>query len=139
MFSYLYYCLFRRLAFTLLLLHIFNWPKAAWSRMLPSTGSKYVDLLLTTQRMCRKRGRLSESDHEAVFMFGCSAHILNLLMKDFQVKSALDKILPVIKYFRNVHKAVSWLREKELPRKFSSPNDTRWSSTRDGLTSYIEA
>ena len=28
------------------------------------------------------RKTLSESDHEAVFMFGCSAHILNLLMKN---------------------------------------------------------
>ena len=85
------------------------------------------------------RKTLSEGDHEAVFMFGCSAHILNLLMKDFQVKSVLDKILPVIKYFRNVHRDDSWLREKELPRKLSLPNDTRWNSTRDGLTSYIEA
>ena len=60
-------------------------------------------------------------------------------MKNFQVKRVLDKILPVIKYFRKFHKAVSWLREKELPWKLSLPNDTRWNSTRHGLMSFIDA
>ena len=50
----------------------------------------------------KMRNALSEKDNQEIFMFGCSAHILNLLMKDLKVNNVLETIVPVIKYFRNV-------------------------------------
>ena len=75
---------------------------------------------------------------EEVLEYGCGAHILNLLCKDLHTKSVTDKVLTVVKYFRNTHLPGSWLRN-ETQKKLQLPSDTRWNSMYDALQCYLEA
>ena len=79
-------------------------------------------------------GTLSEDGLE----YGCGALILNLLCKDLHTKSVTDKVLTVVKYFRNTLLPGSWLRN-ETQKKLQLPSDTRWNSMSDALQCYLEA
>ena len=85
-----------------------------------------------------RRQLQDETFSEEVLEYGCGAHILNLLCKDLHTNSVTDKVLTVVKYFRNTHLPGSWLRN-ETQKKLQLPSDTLWNSMSDALQCYLEA
>ena len=62
----------------------FQLPEDSMVKNVANYGFKICKFVTGNAANVQKmRKTLSEKDHEAVFKFGCSAHILNLLMKDF--------------------------------------------------------
>ena len=73
-----------------------------------------------------------------ISMYGCGAHILNLLGKDLQNKSVIDNVVTINKYFRNHHLPKAWLNEKHS-KVLYLPSEVRWNTVFKCLDSYIEA
>ena len=70
----------------------------------------------------------------------CGAHFLNLLAKDIcqskETKTALSKVLEIVKYLRNTHSALAKLREKQLSKP-PIPVKTRWNSQQEMVKYFI--
>ena len=66
--------------------------------------------------------------------YHCQPHLLNLLAKDLQEmqQSSVNKIIAVLKYFRNKHAAIAELSSNNL-NKPPLPCETRWNTLRDSL------
>lgn len=91
-----------------------------------------------TGNVKKLRANLQEdqNDFKDVLMFGCGAHMLNLLAKDLKINNVVDKVVNVVKYFRNRHLPNAWLREKSGTRLIL-PTEVRWNSVLDCLKSYL--
>ncbi|XP_054710424.1 uncharacterized protein LOC129220108 [Uloborus diversus] len=81
-------------------------------------------------------GNQIQETHQSLLIYGCSAHMLNLCVKDIIPNSLIKHVLEVQKYFRNKHNAHGWLKEKNglMPQ---IPNDTRWNSQDECLRTFI--
>ncbi|XP_064469683.1 uncharacterized protein LOC135384411 [Ornithodoros turicata] len=84
-----------------------------------------------------KMRKLLEESHSGLVTYGCSAHYLNLLVKQVLPSKLLNKIVRVQKYFKNHHQPHGWLQEKNglLPQL---PCDTRWSSNFECVRTFLE-
>jgi transcription termination factor NusB len=71
-----------------------------------------------------------------VLTYGCSAHILNLLSKDLEIKNIKEHIVHVVKYFRNNHLA-SAKYKAEGGKALVMPQDVRWNTLADCLEVYV--
>ena len=60
--------------------------------------------------MCQK---LENRDDVDVIMYGCSAHMLNLLAQDLAIPNIKEQVVQVVKYFRNKHFATAKYKSKE--------------------------
>ena len=47
-----------------------------------------------------------------VVMYGCSAYMLNLLAQDLAIPNIKEKVVQVVKYFRNNHYAAATYKAK---------------------------
>jgi hypothetical protein len=85
--------------------------------------------------MVSMRNQLSQD--RAVFTYGCQPHQINLLSKDIQKHNSVvtEKILAVVKYFRNVQAATAMLKDRNLPKP-PLPAETRWNTLKDTLEYY---
>lgn len=86
--------------------------------------------------MTLMRKTLEEKTNAKVITYGCSAHIFNLLCKDFQVKDVIEHVVQIVKYFRNNHLA----RAKFSQAGGSAlvlPSDVRWNSLGNCLEMYV--
>lgn len=77
---------------------------------------------------------IKEKSH--LIAYGCSAHILNLLAKDLEVKNIKEHIVQIIKYFRNNHTASSAYKQAG-GSALQMPQDVRWNTFVDCLHSYL--
>lgn len=61
---------------------------------------------------------------------------MNLIEKELSSKTVLKDLVELQKYFRNVHQAHGWLREKNglMPQ---IPNETRWSSHFECVETFV--
>jgi len=68
--------------------------------------------------------------------YGCSAHVINLCVKDIIPNILLEHVVKVQKHFRNKHNAHGWLTEKHglMPQ---IPCDTRWNSQQECLRTFV--
>jgi hypothetical protein len=89
------------------------------------------------RNMEKMRQALHEEDNSLV-VFGCSAHLLNLLGEDITPASIMKHIKEVNKYFRNHHKPCAWLAENKDSVKPQLPGDTRWKSQLTCLDTFIK-
>jgi hypothetical protein len=71
-----------------------------------------------------------------IFVYGCSAHWLQLLGKDCSTPAITKHIILVQKFFRNHHKPQAWLSEKG-GKKPILPGDTRWNSELDCIQNFL--
>lgn len=87
-------------------------------------------------KMKRLRELVKEKYPEIV-VYGCAAHYANLLEHDVSNSNIMKHIIEVQKYFRNNHKAHGMLKEEGgcMPQL---PNDTRWNTVVDCLTTFIK-
>ena len=68
---------------------------------------------------------------------GCSAHVLHLLAKDLLNKNISDRIITIVKYFRNTHLPNAWY-SSEGGSALVLPVDVRGNSCADCLESYVK-
>ena len=68
---------------------------------------------------------------------GCCAHWLNLLMKDIakDQTAVLERVVEVLRWFRNNHQAAACLRQRELALP-PLPSTTRWNSHAESLAYF---
>lgn len=71
-----------------------------------------------------------------IITYGCSAHILNLLSKDLEIKQIKEHVLQIVKYFRNTHLPNAWYKQKG-GKKLIVPHDVRWNTLSDCFETYV--
>ena len=76
------------------------------------------------------RRNLEDQSHVDVITYGCSAHILNLLSADIEVAGVKERIVSVVKYFRNKQMPAAWYKERGGP-KLKLPQEVRWNTLHD--------
>lgn len=87
--------------------------------------------------MARMRKTVEEKiGPKNVITYGCSAHLLNLLCKDLQVKDVKEHVVQIVKYFRNNHLARAKFSQSG-GKTLVLPSDVRWNSVADCLEMYI--
>ena len=73
------------------------------------------------------------SSERDIITYECQARLLNFLAKDVQHHSegtaaVMDKVLCVLKFFRNVQAAAAKLQERNMPKP-PLPAKTRWNTS----------
>ena len=86
--------------------------------------------------MVKMRADFKVSDPDLT-VYGCSSHYLSLLGCDITVKSVVNQVVEVNKYFRNRHRPNALLTACNGAVKPALPCATRWNSQIDCLQSYI--
>lgn len=83
--------------------------------------------------------KMRELLDDSLFTFGCQAHILNLLAKDIiqNFTATKDRVVSVLKSFRNVHALAASLKGANLGHP-PLPCETRWTSLRDSLEYFCK-
>lgn len=81
---------------------------------------------------------LEETSDRQLISYGCAAHVMNLFAHDvlLQFEACKEKFLGVIKYFRNHHLPSAKYSEAG-GSALVMPNEVRWNSMSDCLTSFI--
>ena len=74
---------------------------------------------------------------EEIITYGCSAHLLNLLSQDMQIKNIKEHITEIIKYFWNHHIPGS-LYKAAGETMLVMPAETRWNTIADSIESYLK-
>ncbi|XP_018012992.1 uncharacterized protein LOC108670053 [Hyalella azteca] len=69
--------------------------------------------------------------------YGCSAHLLNLLAKDFEISNIKEHVVQIVKYFRNNHAASAAYRAAG-GQALVVPQDVRWNTLADCLEVYLK-
>ena len=78
----------------------------------------------------------ADNDYD-IIVYGCSAHILNLLSSDVQIPGVHEQIITVIKYFRNKQLPASWYKQAG-GSKLCLPQEVRWNTLSDALNLYLK-
>ena len=89
------------------------------------------------RNMNKMRDALKQ-DHPDIIVYGCSAHLLNLLGEDITPSNVIKHAKDVNKYFRNHHRPCAWLNEIGESVKPQLPGDTRWKSQLTCLESFVK-
>ena len=86
--------------------------------------------------MSKMRQSLKEND-PSLAVYGCSAHLLNLLGDDVTPQQVMQHVKDINKHFRNHHKPSAWLKEHKESVKPQLPGDTRWKSQLTALETFV--
>ncbi|KAF2886026.1 hypothetical protein ILUMI_20147, partial [Ignelater luminosus] len=70
--------------------------------------------------------------------YGCLAHMLNLLAKDFQMPQATKHVEKIVKYFRNNHFACAKFHELKDGKNLVLPLEIHWNSMCYCLEQYLQ-
>nr|XP_047136633.1 uncharacterized protein LOC124813516 [Hydra vulgaris] len=83
----------------------------------------------------KKMKEIVQQSYPNILMFGCAAHLMNLVEKDVTPQTVLKHIVEVQKYFRNVHQPHGWLKAKKglMPQL---PNESRWNSQAECVRTF---
>ncbi|KAM7165749.1 uncharacterized protein RBU57_006893 [Macrochelys suwanniensis] len=85
-----------------------------------------------------RRNYLGESEESPkLITYGCSAHLMHLLAKDFSVPVIKANVVEIAKYFRNNHFAAAALK-KVGGTKPTLPQVVRWNSVVDCFEHHIK-
>lgn len=90
-----------------------------------------------TGNVKKMRRVLSNEGDLDLVQYGCSAHMLDLLAEDVQVKGVKEHIMKVIKYFRNKHLPSAWYKQAG-GKKLVIPQEVRWNTVSDSIQSYLD-
>ncbi|XP_053891051.1 dnaJ homolog subfamily C member 9 isoform X1 [Malaclemys terrapin pileata] len=97
--------------------------------------SLVTDNVANVSKMRRNLEEREESPK--LITYGCSAHLMHLLAKDFGVPEIKANVVEIAKYFRNNHFASAALK-KVGGTKLTLPQDVRWNSVVDCFEHYIK-
>ena len=87
--------------------------------------------------MNKMRKMVLERTNKNILAYGCSAHILNLLAKDFSNLDLKDQVVEVVKYFRN-NQYASFHYKSAGGKTLILPKSVRWNSLCDCFETYID-
>lgn len=87
--------------------------------------------------MAKMRQALKDDDPD-LNVYGCSAHLLNLLGEDLTPSAIMKHVKEVNKYFRNHHKPCALLSAHKDSCKPQLPGETRWKSQLLCLDTFIK-
>ncbi|CAH2090930.1 unnamed protein product [Euphydryas editha] len=90
-----------------------------------------------TGNVTKMRRELEMQEDIDIIQYGCSAHFLNLLAEDVEVKEVTKHVINVVKYFRNKHLPAAWYKGAK-GKKLVMPIGVRWNSIRDTVRSFVE-
>lgn len=78
-------------------------------------------------------------DNDNLITYGCSAHILNLLAKDFSSNwdNIIQHVLQIVKYFRNHHRPKSWYINAG-GSSLILPQEVRWNTMCGCLEAFLK-
>lgn len=98
--------------------------------------AKIFAVVTDNENKMSKMWQILKEKQSKLIAYGCSAHLLNLVEKDVTPQTILHKIIKIQKYFRNVHQAHGWLKEKDglMPQ---IPNETRWNSHPEFVRTFV--
>jgi len=98
--------------------------------------AKIFAVVTDNENKMSKMWKILRERQPKLIAYGCSAHLLNLVEKDVTPQTILKQIIKVQKYFRNVHQAHGWLKEKDglMPQ---IPNETRWNSHPECVRTFV--
>lgn len=93
--------------------------------------------------MAKMRAELA-NDEELnldIIMYGCAAHVANLLAHDLakilNSETTQSRVMHVVKYFRNHHLPKSWFKDAG-GTMMTMPIDVRWNSYCDTFKTYLK-
>ena len=72
-----------------------------------------------------------------VITYGCSAHLLNLLSGDVEIRGVKENLVSVIKYFRNKQLPAKWYKDAG-GTKLVLPQEVRWNTLSDCIGLYLK-
>ena len=107
-----------------------------------TTAKEVYDCDVTTivtdnaANMAKMRQGLKE-DNPNITVYGCSAHMLNLLGDDVTPAPVIKHVKEVNKYFRNHHKPSAWLKDCPGSVKPQLPGETRWKSQMTCIDTFL--
>lgn len=102
-----------------------------------SVGSVVTDNASNMAKMRSELGKLTGFENKNIITYGCSAHYLNLLAHDLQIKTIIENVKQINKYFRNHHfPAAKYKNAGGSALKL--PTDVRWNSVADCIESYVD-
>ncbi|KAM7165779.1 uncharacterized protein RBU57_006912 [Macrochelys suwanniensis] len=84
-----------------------------------------------------KMRRIYLEESPKLITYGCSAHLMHLLARDFSVPEIKANVVEIAKYFRNNHFTAAALK-KVGRTKLTLPQDVRWNSVVDCFEHYIK-
>ena len=89
--------------------------------------------------MAKMRSELEKDSGKdsVIITHGCSAHLMNLLAHDVEIKGVKEHVVHVAKYFRNVHLPAAWYKAAG-GKRLVLPQDVRWNTLADCLQSYLD-
>ena len=94
-------------------------------------------MVLTRKKLQERFQQMSdENENQQLFVYGCAAHVLNLVESEVSTRTVISKIVEVQKYFRNHHQPAGWLREKNGVKP-QLPNATRWNSQNACIDTFL--
>lgn len=101
-----------------------------------SVRSFVTDNASNMTKMRTQLSKVEDIGMPDVITYGCSAHILNLLAHDIEIRGIKEEVKQVIKYFRNNHFASAKYRQAG-GNLLILPQDVRWNTLADCLESYL--
>ena len=85
--------------------------RAAIDKCEENFGCKVGSLVTdNAANMTKTRTQLADDSGSDIIIHGCSAHLLNLLAHDVEVKGLKEHVVQIVKYFHNVHLSAAWYK-----------------------------
>lgn len=100
--------------------------------------AKVVSVVTDNESKMDKLRRLLVKERNDLVVYGCTAHWMNLLAQDITPVSITKHVIEVQKFFRNHHQPVAWLKELPDTVKPQLPNETRWNSQINCISTFLK-
>jgi hypothetical protein len=100
-------------------------------------GSVVTDNAANMNKMRLELATCEDISSQDILIYGCSAHILNLLAHDIEIPGLKSHIKQIFKYFKNSH-FFSARYEMERGKAWVLPQDVRWNTIADTIQYYLE-
>ena len=100
--------------------------------------AKVISVVTDNENKMDKLRQMLVEDRSDLIVYGCSAHWMNLLAQDICPTTIIKHVIDIQKYFRNHHQPAAWLKEFPDTVKPQLPNETRWNSQTECISTFIK-
>ncbi|GBL79180.1 hypothetical protein AVEN_92419-1 [Araneus ventricosus] len=100
--------------------------------------AKVVSVVADNENKMDKLHQLLIKERSGLIVYGYTAHWLNLLAQDTSPAAIIKHVVEMQKYFKNHHQPAGWLKELPDSIKPQLPNETRWNSQTQCISTFIK-